>query len=100
MMTAGGEAKQLDVEHVGEPGEGEPVGPVGRGKGPADAFGGETGTDVRVGGDVVRVVVVDEVVPKNGGVEGDCQQEEEQRNEKALRHTVPQYSEGPLSCRT
>ena len=63
------EAVELDIEHVGHPGEGMPVAAVTGGQGPDDAGGGEAAEDVGIAGDVGGVVKVDEVVAGEGKVE-------------------------------
>src|SRR5688500_16785175 len=54
------EAEQLDIKHVGEPGQRMPVVLMVRGEGPTQAFCRQACLSRRVGSYVSRVVIIDE----------------------------------------
>ena len=55
-------AKEAAIQHVGQPGQGVPVGGVHGGKGPFDSRPGEPGPHHGIGGDVHVVIEGDEAV--------------------------------------
>jgi hypothetical protein len=70
VMAAALKAVELDVEHVGQPGERQPVAVFGGLERPIDTRCGQAGADVEVLGYVIRIVVIDELESVNLPVGG------------------------------
>ena len=70
METAWIQAVKLIIQHVGEPGQGNPVAGVDSGKRPDDSFSLQSHSHMRIIGNIDVIVVVDELVmfhlPKYG----------------------------------
>ena len=65
------EAEERHVDHVRDPRQRVPVGGVVVREGPGDVRGAQAGRYVRIRDDVVGIVEVDEVVPRDLGVNGE-----------------------------
>jgi len=65
MVPAGLEAKKLAIRHVRNPGQRVPVAGVAGGKSPNNIRPLQPALNLRVLGDVVRVVIVDEAMPRH-----------------------------------
>src|SRR5579871_6481816 len=63
MMPARPETENLHIEHVRKARHGKPVRGLGAGKRPDDAVHSTAAADVRVVGNVIRIVEVDEAMP-------------------------------------
>ena len=61
-MPAGVQAVKLTVQHVRQPCQGMPIAGMSGGKGPDKAFESQAGLHVMITGDVLNVVVADEVI--------------------------------------
>src|ERR1035437_522426 len=75
-------AEQLYVERVGGPGDGMPIGQLGGVKRPGNGVPGQSGADVRVLNDVVRVVVVEKGSATGWIVKSDGGQYQQQANDQ------------------
>ena len=62
VVGAACESEQFAIQHVGKPGERNPVGVVRRGEGPDHAMPRQTGAHLWILGDVLGIVVVYEVM--------------------------------------
>ena len=60
MVESAVEAEKFEIQHVGQPRQREPVAGERVPEGPADAVQREPGPNVRIGGDVIGIVIVDE----------------------------------------
>ena len=89
------EPEELNIEHVGKPGEGMPVGSITAGEGPGDICPTQTGQHVRVLRHVFRVVEIGEggmgKRPKQAEDDG-CQQGAGENQVPGLVGTVNQVS--------
>ena len=83
MVHRGVLAEELAIEHVREPGERVPIAGVASGEGPFDVFPFQAALNVRVGGDVIRIVVIDKVVAKSVEVnrEGDKRKQQAEQGD-------------------
>src|SRR6185369_3793931 len=89
VMPRGCRAVELPVEHVGHPRERMPVvRPLAGGPCPMDRLGIETTLHVRIRGDVLVVVEVDEIAAENGPERRDDADYEKGRDEQTRRRTV------------
>ena len=78
MVRAGIQAVDLNADEVRDPGERKPVGGVKGAKGPDDRLRREAAADVRIVGDEIGIVVVNEIEMANLEINGDnCQQQGE-----------------------
>jgi len=62
VRRAGIQPEQLDIEHVGHPGQGMPIAGVVGGEGPECARPGQAGLHLWVLGDVILVVEIEELM--------------------------------------
>ena len=76
MRVGGIGAEEGDIEHVGEPGEGDPLGGDEVGEDPEDGARVEAGEDAGVGEDVGVVVEIDELAMESVGINGENEGEE------------------------
>ena len=78
VVAPGIETKELYIEHMREPCQGMPIAGMSGCKGPDKAFESQAGLHVMITGEVLNVVVADEVImlhlPENGNG-GDSQKE-------------------------
>ena len=63
VVTAGPGAEKPGIDHVGQPGDGKPVGAMKGGECPAKSFPGKPGLYMEVLGNVVGIVEIDKVEP-------------------------------------
>jgi hypothetical protein len=90
MMQGGFLAEELAIERVREPSDGMPVAGVTGCEGPANILPIEAGLDVWVGRDVIRIVVVDEIVVERGQVNGESQDgKEKAKHRRRAESPVP-----------
>src|ERR1700722_4632220 len=61
VMASALKSVEFHVQHVGEPGQGQPVRIFGGLEGPVDPGSGQAATDVEIFGYIVRIVVIDEL---------------------------------------
>src|SRR5437879_4879416 len=81
MMPARVQSKELDVEHVRQPGQGKPVAGVAGLKGPAGVGKGQSCCYVWILSDIFRIVVIEEVIMEHRRKGGDCYDSQEHANE-------------------
>src|SRR5437899_2621187 len=78
MVHRGLLAEELAIQHVRKPGNGVPItGMAGRER-PLNIFPIQTALNVRIGRDIIRIVVIDEVVSESGQVNGESQYREQE----------------------
>ncbi len=88
MMSGGMQAEELDVGHVGDPGERMPVGHDGGAERPDDVVEREAGLQKAILGNVAVVVVIDETVGEGGPVGKDGDRDQEKREQPRLSRIV------------
>src|ERR1017187_2889662 len=79
MVPSATQAEHLVIEHVRKARERKPVGGFAGSECPSDVRRGEAASNVRVGGDVLGVVEIDEVKVADLRGHGECRQEQEHR---------------------
>src|SRR5208337_351752 len=76
-MRAGSHPKKLAVEHVGKPGQGNPI-RVGVGEGPGQSSQGKAPLDLGIVGYIKIIIEIDELMVSELGINGGgCQDQEE-----------------------
>ena len=85
VMAARVEAEELDVDHVGDPGERLPVEVADVGEGPREPLAREPPQHVLVLRHVARVVVVDEVPEEGAPVDGEGDADQDQEGQGRAR---------------
>jgi hypothetical protein len=85
MMSAGVDAKQLAIQHVGEPRERMPIGLLERRKCPAEIDQAKAGINVEVSDNILAVVEAEElVVYDSGSIQQQSSEHEQCAQERSL----------------
>ena len=91
--------KDLAVQHVREPGERMPITGVTAGKCPRNIFQIQAAQDVRIGSDIIRIIVINEIVPTHRQVNGEGKECEQQRDENWPGGCFHELSKMRKECR-
>jgi len=88
MMPGGMEGKELDVGHVGNPGERMPVGHDGGAEGPGNVVEGESRLKISVLRDVAGIIVIDKAVGEGGPIREESDGNQKKREEPRFSRVV------------
>ncbi len=79
------ESENLHIQHVGQPGYGEPVRGLARGERPLDAIGCNALADLRIIRDVIRIIEIDEIEMGDRRVDGKLTRKEPGKSREIFR---------------
>ncbi len=81
MVPSGFQPEELNVQHVGKPGQRVPVAGMGGGEGPGDALETQPRPNMRILGHIIYVIVVDKIIIRNLPVNRENYSDEKQTND-------------------
>ena len=62
MMALRIQAKEMTIEHMGKPRHWVPIVSIKRSEGPSYSFQGETGLNMRIQGNILRIIIIKEII--------------------------------------
>ena len=80
MMPCRFETKELNVQQMGDPGQGMPIAGIGGTQGPGQAFHGEAGLDIGIFCHIGAIVIIKERMILDMPVDQCCQEGKQKRD--------------------